>query len=822
LLARYGIVFVKGFFDDTSEPIYCFPEYDEYGGRRFRDERAYKKIMALLEERNEDFRLSDFYESKAKEIDRAIAKYSECKNNTDVDIFICVKISAATEEDPQASGRTVDYEYALKVYNDLQKRGVNAFFSFVTLKNNVESDDLIWVNLVKSKKMLIIGSAEEYLDSVWVKSEWKRWLYLGREKDLYICSMKHDNEYPKSILPRELGSLHPQVYTLDTYEKMINELCEGVQEDAVSEVLPPSYTNNSAPSGSNKAPTVIKPTASAIEKPAPDGKIICKGGKNEVLKHGILEIPKDAYRGREDIVSVILPDSVKVINECAFEGCSSLDSVILPESVKTIYPRAFWNCESLTKINIPSGVKMIQSHAFAGCSALRSVTIPEGVVSIGPGAFSSCSELRSITIPKSVTDIGPSAFWYCIELAKVTIPDSVTTIGNDAFQGCQSLERITIPESVTSIGSGAFEKCTCLEKITLPSNMNAPIGARTFSECGSLIKVVIPNGATAIEASAFWNCFSLEEVLIPNTVKRIGSGAFYNCGGIMSITIPRSVKLIAEEAFRIAPGIPHVYYEGTEEEWERISIDQENIGIEKSTMHFNSPLKHPANKAAPAPKPDGEIVYKDGKKEVIPYGTTELSDDIAFDENIVSVVLPTSITSIKDCAFCGCSALKSITLPESLTEICFTAFSYCTSLKSITIPEKVTTIGPNPFVGCTLNIEVSPKNEHFKVIGRHLYSIDGKKIISYVPSENENTFAIPEGITTIADHSLCGSLNLTSVTIPASVTEIGASAFFGCDCMKNVYYSGSAADWKKITIVSGNEKLNGSIFKRAKIHYNCK
>ncbi|MBQ8449241.1 MAG: hypothetical protein IJX27_09980, partial [Clostridia bacterium] len=29
LLARYGIVFVKGFFDDVIEPIYCFPEYDE-------------------------------------------------------------------------------------------------------------------------------------------------------------------------------------------------------------------------------------------------------------------------------------------------------------------------------------------------------------------------------------------------------------------------------------------------------------------------------------------------------------------------------------------------------------------------------------------------------------------------------------------------------------------------------------------------------------------------------------------------------------------------------------------------------------------------
>ena len=231
LLARWGIVFVKGFFDDIIEPVYCFPEYDELDGKTFQGETEYKEIMKLVES---DTKTRYFYESKGKEIDRAIKKFSECKKSTERDVFICVKISAATEKKPGAKGRTADYEYAMSVYKDLKKRGVNAFFSFVTLENDVNSDDLIWVNLVKSKKLLLIGSERDYLESAWVKSEWKRWLFLERENDMHICVLKHDHENPKSVLPRELYEKGPQIYTLDTYDKMIENLCAGLSEQANS------------------------------------------------------------------------------------------------------------------------------------------------------------------------------------------------------------------------------------------------------------------------------------------------------------------------------------------------------------------------------------------------------------------------------------------------------------------------------------------------------------------------------------------------------------------------------------------------------------
>jgi hypothetical protein len=48
LLAEYRIVYIKGFYNDITEPIYCFTEYDKFGMRYFRGEPHYKKIMDLL------------------------------------------------------------------------------------------------------------------------------------------------------------------------------------------------------------------------------------------------------------------------------------------------------------------------------------------------------------------------------------------------------------------------------------------------------------------------------------------------------------------------------------------------------------------------------------------------------------------------------------------------------------------------------------------------------------------------------------------------------------------------------------------------------
>ncbi len=264
-----------------------------------------------------------------------------------------------------------------------------------------------------------------------------------------------------------------------------------------------------------------------------------------------------------DIESIVITSGVTTIGWCAFSYCENLTSVTIPNSVTTIGDDAFYGCSSLTSVTIPDSVTTIGERAFYDCSSLTSVTIPDSVTTIGEGAFRSCSSLTSVTIPDSVTTIGDLAFCYCESLTSVTIPDSVTTIRGWSFSGCSSLTSVTIPDSVIAIGEGAFY------------------------DCSSLTSVTIPDSVTTIGDDAFYGCSSLTSVTIPDSVTNIGDLAFYDCSSLTSVTIGNSVTTIDNFAFSGCSSLTNVYYNGTEEQWKKISIGS-NEELTSATIHYNS------------------------------------------------------------------------------------------------------------------------------------------------------------------------------------------------------------------------------------------
>ncbi len=357
--------------------------------------------------------------------------------------------------------------------------------------------------------------------------------------------------------------------------------------------------------------------------------------KTVTIADNVTTIGDGTFKSCYNLESVVIADSVTTIGEYAFYGCDSLASVTIPNSVTTIGDGAFFYCTSLTNITVGADNKYYSSDTYGVLynknktelvqypvgNKRTSFTIPDVVTTIGDCAFNHCDSLTNVAIPDSVTTIGNRAFAYCYDLTSVTIGNSVITIGEDAFHCCNSLTSVIIPDSVTTIGDYAFADCDSLTSLTIPDSVTI-IGDSAFRWCTSLTSITvdadnqyyssdtygvlynknkteliqypvgnkrtsfaIPNGITTIGWGAFDNCYGLTSVTIPDSVTTIGECAFFTCTNLTSVTIPASVTIIERSAFGCWR-LTDVYYNGTEEEWNKISIYEGNEELLNATIHF--------------------------------------------------------------------------------------------------------------------------------------------------------------------------------------------------------------------------------------------
>ncbi|ATA74026.1 leucine-rich repeat domain-containing protein [Capnocytophaga sp. H2931] len=285
----------------------------------------------------------------------------------------------------------------------------------------------------------------------------------------------------------------------------------------------------------------------------------------------VTTIGREAFVDCNNLNSIIISNSVKVIKPKAFTNLRRLSSVELGRGVQniasinkeynfyehdTIKSGVFHNCTSLKTITIPKQLKDI-SGAFRNCTDLTSVILEEGVTDI-EGAFVGCSKLSSITIPNSIVNI-EGAFVKCKELKTAIIGNGVE-YWKQAFQDCKNLKDVTLSDGITNIGNdggydGIFEGCESLSTINIPNGVTR-IADRTFDGSG-LVSVVLPNSVTELGKGTFANCEKLTSVTLSNQMTIIKgaeyyydqNATFYNCKALTTLTIPANITTIEKGAF---------------------------------------------------------------------------------------------------------------------------------------------------------------------------------------------------------------------------------------------------------------------------------
>lgn len=216
-----------------------------------------------------------------------------------------------------------------------------------------------------------------------------------------------------------------------------------------------------------------------------------------------------------------------------------------------------------------------------------------------------------------VTAISVGAF-YLSTITSIEVPDSVTSIGEMAFLGCTSLKSVKLSTGVAKIDKNAFGSCSALQEIQVAKdnpNFSSLNGVLYSKKQDTLViypaaktdaAYIIPSGVTSVAMYAFSENPYLETLTIPNSLTKVGDSAFYNCKNLHAVS-----------------------YNGTEEEWNQITIGLLNEKLTGATIQYQERIIGDVNA-------DGAFTVSDVvllQKWLLSVPDTQLADWKAADFN---------------------------------------------------------------------------------------------------------------------------------------------------------------------------------------------
>lgn len=366
----------------------------------------------------------------------------------------------------------------------------------------------------------------------------------------------------------------------------------------------------------------------------------------------------------------------------------------------------------------------------------------------------------------------------------------------------------------------------------------------TINTASVIIPSTSPSGDTVVTIAdnAFKNYTAMTSIYIPETVTKIGDNAFDGCTGLTSIDIPSSVKYLGCEVFANATNLKTVYYNTS-------ASTRSNLcnGI-ITTVHFNG---------SSIPSYAAYDMFDDSTCAInsvtIGSNVTTIESNALRHTKITSLVIPDTVTTIKDYAFqgcqslaslsglggvtsmgyytfSGCSSLTSVDIHSGIKEIGHGCFSSCTSLEAIVLPSTITTANlESTFEGCTSLISATLPSG-VTVLKRTFYDCEKLATIT-IPSNVTSldtafwnckalsSVKIPDSVTNLSQAfrgcisltdvwipsgteklgvTFYGCTSLTKINLPASMTFFGNWTFYGCTSLTHVFYEGTSDQFDSV------------------------
>ncbi|ONI46058.1 hypothetical protein AN641_02485 [Candidatus Epulonipiscioides gigas] len=466
--------------------------------------------------------------------------------------------------------------------------------------------------------------------------------------------------------------------------------------------------------------------------------------------------------------------------------------------------------DTITSANIPSVIQgatitSIDDFAFSRCTNLTRITLPDTITSIGQQAFQFCSSLIGLTLPEGVTSIAPFAFYKCTGLREISIPASVTSIGSEFVRDCTALETVYF--------GGTQAQWTALE-VTLPTGVTmiyidttAPVITVTYDETeytddfafSTTVGATDPDLTVAVSDN-------VDTVAAPKpVVKKVGDNTFN--GGIDTITNAEGTYTITYTAKDNSDNTATLVVTVTVE----VAADVDKTALKTAIATATT------NLASATVSVDGSDILPDDKWVTqIDYDTFEVAiaeakkvvdnaNATQADVNNAKTALETANRIFEDAKEDGTStdtwiAVDGIVggkiLFDPIDGVIVKAEETVTvaNIPRIIDGITVTSIGNTAFRQCAELTTITLPD-----------SITSIGMAAFFETKIE-AIKVPDSVTSIGDMAFNNCKYLVEVILPAGIT-LGEEMFFNNYKLSVIYYGGTKEQWDALNVTVSDRVL---------------